>query len=60
MEQYQIYRTIKVGDEKYIDTLICIAFTEQTAHEIVQAIRKSMGNQLCFFEKVNIGKEVKK
>lgn len=49
--EYGIYRNIKVMDE-YIDSLVCITFTEDAAHEIVQSLRKSMGNQLCYYKEI--------
>ena len=38
--------------DQYVDSLICITFTEKDAHEIVQAFRKQMGNQMCHYKKV--------
>ena len=49
--KYAIYRTIKFMD-KYIDSLVCITFTEDAAHEIVQSFRKQMGNQMCYYKEI--------
>jgi len=51
MKKYEIYRTIKAFG-KWYDSLLCIAFTEDAAHEIVQTFRKAMGNQMCFYKEV--------
>lgn len=51
MPRYEIYRTTQVED-KCIDVLIAIAFSEPTADEIVESIRKTQGNQLCYFKAV--------
>ena len=50
--RYEIYRTIKIGDGQYQDSLMAITFTEENAHEIVQSVRKQMGNQMCYYKEI--------
>lgn len=52
MNRYAIYRTIEI-DGTFRESLMCIAFREEDAHEIVQAFRKQMGNQLFHFKKIS-------
>ena len=52
MEKYEIYRNINANG-KWYESLVCVTFTEKAAHEIVQAFRNAMGNQLYFFRKIN-------
>ena len=52
MSRYAIYRTIEING-KFCESLMCIAYSEEDAHEIVQAFRKQMGNQMYHFKKLS-------
>ena len=51
MDRYAIYRTVEFMG-KFHDSLMCIAYTEEDAHAIVQALRKKTKSQLYYFKKI--------
>ena len=51
MERYEIYRAINLNG-RYADSLVCVAFNEDIARDIVESFRKKTGNQTWSYKKV--------